>query len=123
MSFDRPWVLLLTLLPLAWAAVEWRRSDRRIALVLKALSFVLVLLALAEPTITVPETRSAVALLVDTSASLAPEAARQNVNLADEVWEAVRSAREEHARKFGNWSSLAAHVTAFRSVVESVRVH
>jgi Ca-activated chloride channel homolog len=72
-SFDRPWVLLLTLLPMAWAALEWRRSDRRIALVLKALSFVLVLVALSEPAITVPETRSAVALLVDTSASLAPE--------------------------------------------------
>lgn len=72
MSFDRPWVLLLVWLPLAWAAWEWRRSGRRGALLLKALSLVAVLLALAEPRLTVYETRVALGILVDTSSSVPP---------------------------------------------------
>src|SRR6516165_1975881 len=28
MTFDRPWALLVMLMPLAWAAWEWRRSRR-----------------------------------------------------------------------------------------------
>ncbi len=49
MTFDRDWVLLIAWLPIAWAIFEWRRTQRHLALALKALSFVAVLLALAEP--------------------------------------------------------------------------
>jgi hypothetical protein len=35
MNFDRPWILLLAWLPVAWAAWEWRSSGRRKALVLR----------------------------------------------------------------------------------------
>ena len=32
MSFDHAWVLLALLLPLGWAAWEWRVTGRRLAL-------------------------------------------------------------------------------------------
>ena len=72
MTFDRAWVLLLTVLPAAWAAYEWRTSARRAALLLKAASVLAVLLALAQPRLTVYETKVALAMLVDTSASVSP---------------------------------------------------
>ena len=49
MTFDRAWVLAIAWLPLAWMVFEWRRTSRRLALVLKALSLVAILFALAEP--------------------------------------------------------------------------
>ncbi|HET8548673.1 MAG TPA: VWA domain-containing protein [Bryobacteraceae bacterium] len=70
LSFDRGWVLVLLLLPAGWAAWEWTRSSRRLALVLKALALAAVIAALAEPRLSVPETRAGVAVLVDTSASM-----------------------------------------------------
>jgi len=69
MTFDRAWVLLIAWLPVAWMMWEWRRTHRRLALALKALSFVAILLALAEPRITNQETKVAAMVLVDTSAS------------------------------------------------------
>ncbi|MEO8099833.1 MAG: VWA domain-containing protein [Acidobacteriota bacterium] len=69
MTFDRSWVLMIAWIPLAWAAFEWPRTARRVGLVLKALCFVAVLIALAEPSIMLPESKLAVAVLVDTSAS------------------------------------------------------
>ena len=73
MTFDRDWVLALAWLPVAWAVFEWRRTQRHLALVLKALSFVAVMLALAEPHLATTETQAcALAVLVDTSASVSP---------------------------------------------------
>ena len=69
MTFDRSWVLFLAWLPLAWATFEWKRTSRRFGLAMKALCFVAVIVALAEPLITLPESKLAVAVLVDTSAS------------------------------------------------------
>jgi uncharacterized membrane protein len=68
-TFERGWVLLLLLLPAAWAVLEWRYTVRRAGLLLKALALAAVIIALAEPRLSVPETRAAVAVLVDTSAS------------------------------------------------------
>lgn len=70
MSFDREWVLWIAWAPLAWMALEWRRTARHTALALKALSLTLILLALAEPRLATHESKVAVALLVDTSASV-----------------------------------------------------
>jgi len=70
MTFDREWVLAISWLPVAWAIFEWRRTQRHLALVLKALSFVAVLVALAEPHLATTETKVALAVLVDTSASV-----------------------------------------------------
>ncbi|HEY3740858.1 MAG TPA: VWA domain-containing protein [Bryobacteraceae bacterium] len=72
MIFERPWMLVLALLPLAWAAWEWRRADRRLALALKALTLALILAAVAEPVLRTYETKTAVVVLADTSASISP---------------------------------------------------
>src|SRR5579872_5289802 len=72
MTFDRSWVLLVAWLPFAWMVFEWRRTARRVALVIKALSLAAILLALAEPRLNTSETKVALAVLVDTSASVSP---------------------------------------------------
>jgi Ca-activated chloride channel family protein len=73
MTFEHPMALLLALLPIAWAAWEWRSSARRLALLLKAGAFVAIALALAAPRMTVYESKVAVAMLADTSASIPPQ--------------------------------------------------
>src|SRR5271154_3433642 len=92
MTFERAWVLGFLLLPLAWALFEWRRTRRVTALVLKTLSFLAIVLALAEPTLTVPQTKMAVAVLVDTSASVTP----QDLTRASEFASALDKARGRH---------------------------
>ena len=69
MTFDRTWVLAIAWLPLAWILFEWRRTARKLGLVLKAACFTAILLALAEPRMILQETKVALAVLVDTSAS------------------------------------------------------
>ena len=70
MTFDRPWLLLLALAPLVWAAIEWRSTTRRVALALKAAALTAIALALAGPVLVFAHARTAVAVLVDTSASI-----------------------------------------------------
>src|SRR5215470_8041235 len=62
MTFDHPLLLLLVLLPVAWAAWEWRFSSRRTALLLKAGAFAAIATALAQPRLTVYQTKVAVAV-------------------------------------------------------------
>jgi hypothetical protein len=92
MTFDRAWVLFFAWLPLAWLVFEWRRTARRLALALKAISFVAVLLALAEPVLSVNETKVALALLVDTSASVSGSDLTRASKLADDI----QNARGRH---------------------------
>jgi len=96
MTFDRSWVLFLAWLPLAWAAFEWTRTSRRFGLAMKALCFVAVIVALAEPHITLPESKLAVAVLVDTSASQSPA----DLERANELSRNLTSARGR------NWMSV-----------------
>ncbi len=92
MSFERAWVLFFALVPVAWAAWEWRRTTRKTALALKALALACVILALAEPRLRVFETKMAVAILVDTSASVSdPDLAR-----ASQLASSIESARGRH---------------------------
>jgi secreted protein with Ig-like and vWFA domain len=84
-TFLHPWALLAALLPAGWAAWEWRRSLRRGALLLKAGALFCVLLALAEPRITVYRTKVAVALLADTSASVTAQDLKNESALADRI--------------------------------------
>ncbi len=93
MSFTHPWFLFLVLAPLLWIFLAWRKTARPLALVLKGLSFAAILLALAEPTITLPETRTAEVVLVDTSASITPE----------DLARASSLARDIERRKGSNW--------------------
>src|SRR5690348_6661226 len=57
MTFEHPLALLLALLPLGWAAWEWRGSARRVALLLKAGAFLAIALALAAPRLAVYESK------------------------------------------------------------------
>lgn len=89
MSFERPWILALNLLPVLWAAFTWRGTSRHGALVLKALALVAILSALAKPELTILESRVAVAILADTSASVSGQDLRRASDFAAKL-EAVR---------------------------------
>ena len=92
MSFAHPWVLLALLLPLGWAAREWRDTGRHLALSLKTAVFVCIILALSGPSLVVFETKVAVAVLADTSASVSPEDLARESKIAAQV----ESARGRH---------------------------
>lgn len=92
MTFEREWVLIFLLLPLGWMYFEWRRTRRITALVLKTLAFLAIVLALAEPTLTTPQTKMAVAVLVDTSSSVSP----RDLARASEFAQALDKARGRH---------------------------
>ena len=85
MSFTHPWILLALLLPLGWAAWEWRDTARHLALSLKTAVFLCIVLALSGPRITVFETKVAVAVLADTSASVSPEDLARESSIAAQV--------------------------------------
>ena len=113
MTFDRPWALILALFPLAWAIWEWRASSRRLGLLLKAAAFAAILAAFAEPRVTIYQTKVAVAVLADTSASIAPADLRNESEFANQV---------ERARG-GNWTRVIpfARVTRNTSPQESLK--
>ena len=92
MTFAHPWLLLFAWLPVLWAYWEWRDSARRTALLLKAGGLAAVLLAIAEPRLTVHETKVAAAILVDTSASVTPQDLAHASDLATQM-EAARGRR------------------------------
>lgn len=70
MKFAHPLVLAAALVPLGWCVYSFFRARPKWPPVLKALSLVAIVLALAEPNMTLPETRRAEVVLVDTSASI-----------------------------------------------------
>src|ERR1700689_3931018 len=92
MTFERTWVLIFLLLPLGWMFFEWRRTRRITALVLKTLAFLPIILALAEPPFTAPQTKMAGAFLVDTSSSVSPQVLAR----ASDFAEALDKARGRH---------------------------
>jgi len=85
MTFARAWILLFTWFPLAWSALAWRRNTRHGALLLKAAAFTAILLALAVPRLTVFESKMAVAIVVDTSASVTPQDLARASGLATRI--------------------------------------
>ena len=92
MTFEHAWVLLFLLLPVAWLFFEWTRTRRTLALALKTVAFLAIILALAEPKFTLPETKMAVAVLVDTSASVSS----QDLARASELAATMEKARGRH---------------------------
>ena len=70
---------------MGWAAWEWRDTARRLALGLKAAAFVCIVLALSGPRVVVYQTKVAVAVLADTSASLSPEDLARESAIASEI--------------------------------------
>jgi Ca-activated chloride channel family protein len=92
MTFDRAWVLAIAWLPLAWILFEWRRTARHVGLILKALCFTAILLALAEPRMILQETKVALAVLVDTSAS----SSAADLERASQLARSMRAAQGRH---------------------------
>jgi Mg-chelatase subunit ChlD len=79
------WVLWLLAAPPVWAWWEWSRSLRRVGILLKAVVFALILLALAEPQMTVFEQRIALGVLADVSASVPAEQVESERELARQI--------------------------------------
>jgi Ca-activated chloride channel homolog len=110
-SFGHPWALFLLLLPFAWLLWEWRSAGRRLGLVLKASVFVAIVFAIAQPTLVVFESKVAVAMLADTSASVSPEDLQRESNYADRL----EKARGRH------WSRVIPFARSTRDALLSER--
>ena len=104
MKFEHPLALLFLILPLAWAVWEWRNSGRRSALLLKAGAFAAIIVAFSQPVLTVWESKVAVAVLADTSASISNSDLSTESRFADKV----DSARGRH------WSKVIPFARATR---------
>ena len=85
MTFLHPWLLLLALFPFLWVAYSWRLSMRRLPLALKGLSLAAILVALAQPVVTLPERRTGVVVLVDTSRSISPSDLTRAASIARQI--------------------------------------
>jgi Ca-activated chloride channel homolog len=85
MIFVRAWVLILALAPLVWVAWTWRANSRKLQLLLKGLALALLLLAISEPVMNVRETKLAVAILADTSASITGSDLAQESAVASKI--------------------------------------
>jgi Mg-chelatase subunit ChlD len=70
MTFVHPLLLALVLLPAAFLVYQWPRTTRRLSLLLKAASLALIAAAFSEPMLRMPETKTGVVVLADTSASI-----------------------------------------------------
>ena len=111
MTFGHPWGLLLGLLPIGWLAWEWRASGRRTALVLKAAVFALIAFAIAQPSMSVFESKVAVGILADTSASVSSVDLQRESGYAD---------RLEKARG-RNWSRVIPFARSTRDATVAER--
>ncbi|HEX4750365.1 MAG TPA: VWA domain-containing protein [Bryobacteraceae bacterium] len=96
MTFVHPFVLILALLPVAWLASSWPSEPRRTGLLLKALSLIAIVTALAEPTATLPQTRTGAVVVVDTSGSIPRADLDRTASLIGDM--------QRHKR--GNWMKV-----------------
>jgi Mg-chelatase subunit ChlD len=85
MTLERWWVLLLIVVPAGWWYLEWTRGRQRLATTLKALAIISILLALAEPKVNSEESKVAVSVLVDTSASVSEQDLAQASSIASRI--------------------------------------
>jgi hypothetical protein len=103
MTFDHAWALLALLLPLGWAGWEWRETARRTALGLKAAAFVCIVLALSGPRVVVYQTKVAVAVLADTSASVDLTRRRGDAEEEAEKKQESQNLRAQRQRSQSAW--------------------
>jgi Ca-activated chloride channel family protein len=85
MTFERPWLLLLTTLPVLWCYFEWRKHSRHFALITKATMLLMVALALAGPVLSWQDRKVALAVVADTSASLSRQDLAREQNLLRQI--------------------------------------
>ncbi len=107
MTFVHVWMLLLVPLPLLWIAYSWRTAARRFRLVLKGLSFAAVLFALAQPLVTMPETKTGAVILVDTSSSITRDDLARASSIVSQI--------ERHKR--GNWVKVVPFASRTRGLL------
>ncbi len=101
MTFAHPFLAILVSLPVAWS---WRGRAQRVNLLLKAASLAAILLALAEPVITLPQTKTAAMVLVDTSGSISQNDLQQANQLTAQI----------AGSKGGNWMKVVPFASAPR---------
>ena len=106
MNFAHPWLLLLVPLPLVWVVWAWSSAAGRLTLMLKGLSLAAILLAFAEPGLTLPDTKTAEIILVDTSASIPDADLSRSSALASEV----------ERNKGRNWVKIVPFDSSVRSL-------
>lgn len=106
MSFSQPLFLFLALAACAWIAYSWKTALRKSALVLKGLSLAAIALALAEPKVTMPRTKTGVVVLADTSSSIS----RQDLERASSI-----TAEIERAKR-GNWVRIVPFASEIRNL-------
>jgi uncharacterized membrane protein len=109
MTFERAWVLLLLVLPAALVWWQWRIAPNKLNLVLKALMLACVIGALAEPVLSVAETKVATVVLADTSAGISPEDLARESDLVTKI----AGARGRH------WMRVIPFARSTRSAAES----
>ena len=85
MNFERPWMLLVAALPLLWLVLRWRSAPHRLAFTLKALALAAILAAVAEPAATLASSRTAVAVLADTSLSVSDADLSRETRLVSQI--------------------------------------
>ncbi len=107
MTFVHPSALLFTLLPIGWMAWSWSRSAQHVSLLLKGLSFAAILCALAEPTMTLPETKTGAVVLVDTSPSIT----------ADDLDRASSIVSDMEQNRHGNWMKIVPFASHTRALL------
>lgn len=107
MTLVHVWLLLLVPIPLAWVAWCWRSSSRHLTLVLKGLSLAAIFAALAEPTITMPETKTGAVVLVDTSGSIT----------RDDLARASSLVAHMERHKHGNWMKVVPFARETRALL------
>jgi len=73
MTLLHPWFVLLGAFPLVYVVWAWQSSARHLGLALKALSLSAIILALSEPVLIIPATKTATVVLVDTSDSVSSD--------------------------------------------------
>ena len=57
MSFGNPWALSFLLVVAIWSVWEWKRTNRKLAMIFKAFAFAFVIAALANPKLNFFETK------------------------------------------------------------------
>lgn len=77
MSFDNPWALSFLLFVAIWSVWEWKRTNRKAAMIFKALVFAFVIAALADPRLNFFETKISVTVLMDASSSIPEDQIKQ----------------------------------------------
>ncbi len=113
MTFGHAWFLILIPLPVLWIALSWRAAIRQVSLVLKGLSFVAIIVALAEPTITLPETKTGAVVLVDTSSSIT----------RDDLARASSFISQMERHKHGNWMTVIPFASQTRPLLPGELSH